>query len=125
MPSASESYALWGVSLGIAVVVLLVVAVLLTIILRTARQIDDGAKQIWVVGKNVANSTIQLTQLQQTNQVVADIIEGATGILHNAGRIAAHAQTCPGCPACVLSAAPPPSGQGVNIFADRDGRPNT
>jgi len=110
----SQSYALWGIALGIAVVVLVVVAILLTIILRTARAIDDGAKQIWVVGKNVANSTIQLTQLQQTNQVVADIIEAATGILHNAGRIAAHAQTCEGCPACVTA---PPGGarQGVTL----------
>lgn len=124
MPSASQSYLLWGISLGIAVVVLLVVAVLLTIILRTARQIDAGAKQVWVVGKNVANSTIQLTQLQQTNQVVADIIEAATGILHNAGRIAAHAQGCGGCPACVVSARPP-SRQGVNILSDGGGRPTT
>ena len=110
----SQSYALWAISLGIAVVVLIVVAVLLTLILRTAQAIDDGAKQIWVVGKNVANATIQLTQLKQTNQVVADVIEGATGILHNAGRIAVHAHTCNGCPSCVT--APPGSArQGVQL----------
>ncbi len=120
MPSATQSYTLWGISLGLAVVVLLVVAVLLTVILNIARRIDDGAKRIWVVGKNVANSTVQLSHLQQTNQVVADVIEAATGILHNAGRIAAHAQTCTGCPACVLGPTSSPR-HGVDLFPDPSG----
>lgn len=106
MPSAAESYTLWGIALGIAMVVLLVVALLLTVVLRTARSIDTGAKEIWVVGKNVANCTVQLSRLRQTNQVVADIIESAGSILHHAGRIAAHAQSCGGCPACVVASEP-------------------
>lgn len=115
MPSAAESYTLWGIALGIAVVVLLVVAVLLTVVLRTARSIDAGAKQIWVVGKNVANCTVQLSRLRQTNQVVADIIESAGGILHHAGRIAAHAKSCGGCPVCVVASEPRRSAPGLAL----------
>jgi len=103
MPSSTEVEALWAVSLLVAVVVLVVLIGLLTAILRTARQIDDGAKQVWTAGKQVANCTIQLALLKRTNQLVADILEGANGILHNAGRIAQHAQGCSGCPRCVIA----------------------
>lgn len=101
MPDSIESYTLWGISLLIAVAVLAVVVLILSIVLHTARQIDDGAKQIWVVGKNAANCTIQLALLKRTNQLVADILEAGGGILHHAGRIAQHAATCQGCPRCV------------------------
>ena len=107
MPSATEVKTLWAISLAIAVVVLLVLVVLLTAVLRTAKQIDAGAKQVWTAGKQVANCTIQLALLHRTNQLVADILEGANGILHNAGRIAQHAQTCGGCPKCVTASAAP------------------
>ena len=102
MPDSAESYTLWALSLGVAVVVLVVAAVLLTVILRTARQIDDGAREIWVVGKNAANATINLSLLRRTNQIVADIVESANSTLFHAGRIARHAADCPGCPRCVL-----------------------
>lgn len=116
MPTSAESYTLWAIALVAAVVVLAVVVVTLSIILSTASKIDGGARQIWTVGKNVANCTIQLSRLQRTNQLVADVIEAATGILHNAGRIAAHAQTCAGCPRCVTApAAAPPHVDGSNM----------
>ncbi|MHB8718269.1 MAG: hypothetical protein ACYDAC_05160 [Candidatus Dormibacteria bacterium] len=103
MPSTTESATLWIITLVIAVVVLVVAAALLTVVRRIATDIDNGAKQIWVVGKNVANCTIQLSLLGRTNQLVADILETATGILAGAGRIARHAGTCGGCPRCVLA----------------------
>jgi uncharacterized protein YoxC len=99
----SEASALWIVSLLIAVVVLLVATALLTVIYRVAGRIDDGAKQIWTVGKQVANATVELALLRRTNQLVADVNEAATGILSNARRIARHASTCAGCPRCVLA----------------------
>lgn len=115
MPSSTESYALWAISLGVAVVVLVVVTVLLTAILRTAREIDEGARSIWTVGKMAANSTIQLAMLRRTNQIVADVVEGGNSILFHAGRIAHHAGACTGCPRCVVAAsgrpaAAPPGG---------------
>jgi hypothetical protein len=94
---------LWIASLVIAVVVLVVAAMLLTAILRLATRIDAGAKEIWTVGKQVANATVELSLLRRTNQLVADVLEAATGILANARRIGRHARTCPGCPRCVLA----------------------
>lgn len=93
---------LFWVSLGIGVVVTLVAAALLTLVLRTARGIDAGAKEIWTTGKLVARNTVHIADLVQTNQIAADILEGAGGILYNAERILKHAQGCPGCPACLL-----------------------
>lgn len=100
---SSTASNLWIAGLAIAVVVLAVAAVLLTVILRVASQIDDGAKEIWTVGKQVANATVELSLLRRTNQLVADVLEASTGILANARRIARHARTCKGCPRCVLS----------------------
>ena len=100
---SSTASNLWIAGLAIAVVVLAVAAVLLTVILRVASQIDDGAKEIWTVGKQVANATVELSLLRRTNQLVADVLEASTGILANARRIARHARTCQGCPRCVLS----------------------
>lgn len=95
---------LWVISLVIGVVVIVVAAVLLTLVLRTARQIDAGARAVWTEGKLVARNTIHIADLKQTNQVAADILEGAGGILMAAGRIHAHAGACPGCPACLVEA---------------------
>jgi hypothetical protein len=90
------------ISLGLGLVVTLVAVVLLTLVLRTARAIDAGAKQIWTAGKLVARNTVHIPALLQTNQVVADIEEEANGILMAAQRILTHAQGCPGCPACLV-----------------------
>lgn len=94
---------LWIAGLVIAVVVLVVAGVLLTLVLRTATAIDNGAKDIWTAGKQVANATVELSLLRRTNQLVADVNEAATGILSNARRIARHSSSCSGCPRCVLS----------------------
>jgi len=101
---SSTAANLWIAGLVIAVIVLLVAGVLLTFVLRTAAAIDDGAKEIWTVGKQVANATVELSLLRRTNQLVADVNEAATGILANARRIARHSGSCSGCPRCVLSA---------------------
>ncbi|MGH7686731.1 MAG: hypothetical protein ACREN2_07945 [Candidatus Dormibacteria bacterium] len=100
---SSTASNLWIAGLAIAVVVLAVATVLLTVVLRVASQIDDGAKEIWTVGKQVANATVELSLLRRTNQLVADVLEASTGILANARRISRHARSCPGCPRCVLS----------------------
>jgi hypothetical protein len=97
---------LWWASLAIGLVVVIVAAILLTLILRTAQQIDVVAKDVWRTGKLVARNTVHVADLVRTNQVAADILETAHGILMAAQRIHVHAQDCPGCPACLLGAGP-------------------
>lgn len=94
--SDAAVYVVWWVSLGVGVAVLLVVALLLTLIVRTARQIDAGAAQIWVAGKLVANNTVHVALLQRTNQVTGEILGAAGGVLVQVQRIERHAATCPG-----------------------------
>lgn len=93
---------LFWISLAIGVVVTIVAAAMLTLVLRTAQGIDAGAKAVWTTGKLVANNTVHIPALVQTNQIAVDILEGAGGILMAAQRILKHAQGCPGCPACLL-----------------------
>ena len=92
---------LWAVSLVIGVVVIVVAAVLLTLVLRTAGQIDAAARQVWTAGKLVARNTVHVADLKQTNQIAADVLEEAGGVLMAAQRIHIHARSCPGCPACL------------------------
>jgi len=93
---------LFWVSLALGLVVTIVAAVMLTLVLRTAQGIDAGAKAVWTTGKMVANNTVHIPALIQTNQVAVDILEGAGGILMAAQRILKHAEGCTGCPACLL-----------------------
>lgn len=93
---------LFWISLAIGLVVTIVAAAMLTLVLRTAQDIDAGAKAVWTAGKLVANNTVHIPALARTNQIAVDILEGAGGILMAAQRILKHAQGCPGCPACLL-----------------------
>lgn len=93
----------WGITLVIALVVVIVVGILLHQIRKTARSIDAGAAGIWTQGKLVANNTIHIpTFLGTTNAVAGKILENAVGVLNNATEIANHIDGCPGCPDCVL-----------------------
>ncbi|MFN8523748.1 MAG: hypothetical protein U0821_11680 [Chloroflexota bacterium] len=71
---------LWWMTLGIAVVVLAVVALLLVLIERAVNRIDEHAAAIWGVGKNIANNTVQIWQLQKTNAVAGEILTTAQTI---------------------------------------------
>ena len=101
--TAQAAYTVWGTSLGLFLVVLVVVAALLTMILQTAGRIDAAAGQIWVVGQGIANNTVHIPLLGTTNRVVAQILAAAGKIVEHVGRIQAHAERCPGCPACAVS----------------------
>ena len=94
--SEGAAYTVWWVSLGIGVVVILVVAVLLTLIVRTARQIDGAVSDIWTVGQRIANNTVHIPLLHRTNQVVDGILDRAAGIDGAAAAIEEHALDCPG-----------------------------
>ena len=101
-PSPDAIRTVWIVSLIVFVVVLLVVAALLTLILRTAKDINAGVSLIWNVGQRIANNTIQLALLEKTNAGAAAILSSAVGIIGATAAIQSHAGDCPGCPSCVL-----------------------
>lgn len=92
----------WMLSLGVFAIVLVVVAVLLTLILGTAKKIHGGVSAIWTAGQKVANNTVQLALLHRTNHIAGQILASAGNVASATGAIAAHAAGCPGCPACVI-----------------------
>ncbi len=101
-PSADAVQTVWTLSLVVFTVVLVVVAVLLTLILRTARDIRGGVAIIWNVGQRIANNTIHIAMLKKTNIVAGKILQSAVGVVHATAGVKSHAEVCPGCPACIL-----------------------
>lgn len=104
-PSPEAVAQVWALSLAIYLVVVAVVALLLWLILRTARVIRDGVGGIWIVGQKLANNTIHIALLHRTNDVARGILASAAGVAGATAAIEAHARECPGCPACVLGPA--------------------
>ena len=92
MVSEGAAYTVWWISLGIGVVVIVVVAILLTLIVRTARQINTVAGDIWIVGQRIANNTVHIPLLNRTNRLVDGILERASGIDEAVARIEEHAE---------------------------------
>jgi hypothetical protein len=106
MPNESAVQQIWIASLVIYFVVVAVVAVLLTLILQTAKRIHGGVAAIWTTGQKVANNTIHIPLLARTNHLLTRILESAG---RTAGAVAAveeHSRGCPGCPACVVGGQP-------------------
>ena len=96
-------FILWWVSLAVLLVVTGVVAWLLTLVLRSARNIEHVAGDIWTTGKMVANNTIHIPQLMETNRYAGQILETAKQIVAGSAAIEQHAEGCPGCPQCALT----------------------
>ena len=96
-------YTVWGLSIILLLVITVVVALLLTLVLRTAQSILHTAGDIWTTGKMVANNTIHIPLLIETNRYAARILGTAGQIVTGADAIEQHATGCPGCPACVIS----------------------
>lgn len=101
-PSPEAIQKVWITSLVIYFVVVAVVAVLLTLIYNTAKQIRAGVSAIWNAGQRVANNTIHIALLDKTNAVAAQILGSAAGVVAATAAVKEHANTCPGCPACVI-----------------------
>ena len=100
--SADTIRTMWTVSLILYGVVVVVVATLLTLILLAARHIRAGVSGIWTVGQQIANNTIHIALLDTTTHVAGEILTCAKGIVAGTAALKAHAEQCPGCPACVL-----------------------
>jgi hypothetical protein len=72
----------WWLAVGLAFVVVAVVAVLLELIVRTAHRIHHAVADIWTGGTHIAQNTVTIALLHRTNFL-------ARGLLRSAGRIAA------------------------------------
>lgn len=92
----------WVLLLLLGLVVTGVVAWLLGAILGEARAIEAGAEAIWDTGKRVANNTVHVPDLIRTNRYVDKILAAMPGLHQDLERIRKHAETCPGCPQCVV-----------------------
>ncbi len=108
--SPGTVYLVWGVSLLLALVVTAVVAYLLRQIERTARRIHHTVAEIWTTGQQIAAATIHIPDLAITNRMVDEIHAAGGRILEAAAAIHEHAESCPGCPQCVLGRAQSPGG---------------
>ena len=109
MPSEAAVTQVWIWSLVAYFVVVGVIAVLLTMILKTTRQIKAGAGAIWVGGQQVANNTIQIPLLSRTNHLASQILDAATRTAGAVAAIEQHTASCPRCPTCVIGG--PPGGR--------------
>ena len=70
----------WWLVLALGVVVIAVVAILLALIVQAANRIDRHAADIWTAGKNIAANTVQIWQLQKTNETAGEILSTAQTI---------------------------------------------
>jgi hypothetical protein len=96
----------WWLSIALLLIVTAVVGLLLALVLRSARNIERTAADIWTTGKLVANNTIHIPLLRETNRIAVRILDTAGQIVAGAGTIEQHAEGCPGCPECVLEHKP-------------------
>lgn len=66
----STARGLWGVALGIGLVVIIVVIALLTLLSRLVRDIDVAVASLWTVTKRMAQNTTGLYQLAGTGSIL-------------------------------------------------------
>lgn len=92
----------WIVLLVIGLVIVGVVGWLLKAILKEALVIERGAAAIWDGGKRIANNTVHVPDLLRTNLFLSRILAAVPGLHADLERIRRHAETCPGCPQCVV-----------------------
>jgi hypothetical protein len=80
-----EDVGRWWLALGLAVMVVVVVAMLLELIVRSAHRIHQTVAGIWTAGTHIAQNTVTLALLQRTNYLAGELLQSA-------GRIAAAAR---------------------------------
>jgi uncharacterized membrane protein len=78
---------LWWLALGLGLVVVLVVAVLLELVVRTAHRIHQAVSDIWTGGTHIAQNTVTLALLQRTNYLARALLQSAGRIAAASGRI--------------------------------------
>ena len=91
----------WWLAIVLVAVVILVVAWLLSQIVKTAMAIDGEVPTIWANGQRVANNTIHIAALYKTSETVDNILASAGNIAGHSTQIKDHAEQCPACPQCI------------------------
>ena len=77
MSFAVTNNTLWAISLGIGLVAALVVAFLLTVLVRTVTDIDNSVGGLLEVAGKVAGNTSSIPQLEATAPVLGQIVDEA------------------------------------------------
>ena len=77
MPEASPEQDLLWLVLGVASVTVLIIAVLLGLVINVLRQIDRQAARTHTAGKQIAQNTVSLWTLEQTNRDLIAIRDAA------------------------------------------------
>ncbi|MBA3607087.1 MAG: hypothetical protein H0W43_01015 [Chthoniobacterales bacterium] len=78
---------MWILSLILAVVVVIVVATVLELIVRTAGGIDELVHSIWIGGKRIAGNTVTIALLNETNDLAGKILGSASEIAKASSKI--------------------------------------
>jgi uncharacterized protein YoxC len=84
----SELYSIWGWSLGVAALVVVIAAVLLITILMTARSILNHAREAEAAVARISEHTSVIWALGETNEITGDILDAAEQIEGQTERIA-------------------------------------
>lgn len=88
MMDEATLYTNWYFGLAIAVVVILAAAVLLLLVWSAANRILRLAKAALGLVIQIKENTNSIWELQQTNEVACDILDGAKDIENHAGMVA-------------------------------------
>jgi len=86
---------IWWISIVLLLVVTGVVGLLLALVLRTGRTILSVVGEIWTTGKMVANNTIQIPLLGETNRLAGRILDTAGKIVEGTAAIEKAAKKLP------------------------------
>ncbi len=85
----NEFLSRWYLGIGIAAVIVVVVAVLVIALILTARGILSNAVQALGIAKEIVVKTQPIWELETTNAVAVELLEGAQAIETHAGQVAA------------------------------------
>ena len=78
---------LWWLAVALAGVVVVVVAVLLEWIVRTAHRIHRTVSDIWTGGTHIAQNTVTIALLQRTNYLAGELLGSAGHIAKATARL--------------------------------------
>lgn len=84
----SEFLGRWSLGLAVAAIVVVVVAVLVIAIILTARAILANATRALTVADEIVAKTMPIWELERTNAIAAQLLDGARAIERHAGQVA-------------------------------------
>ena len=87
--SDADLWAAWRLWMGVATVVILIAAVLLIIIWRTARGIHAEAVRALTAAQKIRENTMPIWALETTNEVATDMLKTVQQIEEKGGALAA------------------------------------